>query len=351
VDEVIADYPNTAFAVLEGFSPPAGARSVYIAEEEAAYLAGVAAALKTKTDVVGFVGGHQDDPSERWRAGFEAGVQAVDPNIEIVAIYASARFGGTENAALGRQAAETVFDRDADVVLVVAGQATLGVIKIASDLSEQSSTDRWVIGSNADWSVGIPVHLRPYVLTSAVRKWDVAMFETIKAYVDGEHTPGLTVLTLSDGATALAPSEHLSDDDVSRIASLSGDVSAGVSIVPLAASGVLEPPPGVEVSDSVTVTWDGESCTYSGSSTTFEPFTLLRVEFINLTNEYWGFRGYHDSAADFGVELATMVRPMASNTGYLGLNSGRYELSCGPDIRLEPYVGNHVAANLIVRVP
>ena len=73
--------------------------------------------------------------------------------------------------------------------------------------------------------------------------------------------------------------------------------------------------------------------------------------FINLTNEYWGFAGYHDSAASFGVELATMVRPMASNTGYLGLNSGRYELSCGPDIRFEPYVEDHVAANLIVQAP
>ncbi len=99
------------------------------------------------------------------------------------------------------------------------------------------------------------------------------------------------------------------------------------------------------------MTWDGESCTYRGSSTTFEPFTMLRVEFINLTDEYRRFGGYHDSAFDFGVELATMVRPMATNTGYLKLNSARYELSCGPDIRTEPYVENHTAVILTVQSP
>ncbi len=109
--------------------------------------------------------------------------------------------------------------------------------------------------------------------------------------------------------------------------------------------------PGIEVSETVTVTWDGEPAATAGRRMTSIHSQPIRVEFVNLTSEYRRFSGYHDSSFDFGTELSTLVRPMARNTGYLTLSQGRYELGCEPDIRGDSSDEEHVAAILTVRSP
>ena len=73
--------------MINGVLAPAGAEAIYFADEEAGYLAGLAAALYSETGVVGFVGNSHSDTSERWRAGFESGARAARPGIEVLAIY------------------------------------------------------------------------------------------------------------------------------------------------------------------------------------------------------------------------------------------------------------------------
>ncbi len=347
VDDVIAAYPDTAFAVIDGILPPAGAQSVYFADEEGAYLAGVAAALTTETLVIGFLGGFQSDTTERWRAGYEAGARAVDPGIDIIATYASTLSSANQDVAGGRAAADQLYRLDADVVLAVAGDANQGVIEAAWENSEATGTHRWAIGSGSDWSIEIDAYLRPHVLTSAITRFDVAIFETIRAFIEGPFIPGITFLTLADGAVGLAPSAYLSDEDLIRIDELSTNVSAGGNHLPRAPVGELRPPPGVQVSQTVTVTWNGETCSYAGSSTPFRAGTAIRIEFVNLTSAYWAFFVWPTNRS-IGVGVSTNVQPMASNTGYTMLHPGTVELNCNPDTRSGEPSGYQTAKILTV---
>ena len=171
VDDVIAQYPATAFAVIDGILPPAGAQSVYFADEEGAYLAGVAAALTTETGVIGFVGGFQGDTTEGWRAGYEAGARAVDPDIDIVATYVSILSGANQDLAGGRAAADQLYHRRRRHP---GSDANQGVIEAA--VSHRHPSIR------SDWSIEID-DLRPHVLTSAITQFDVAIFETIQVFI------------------------------------------------------------------------------------------------------------------------------------------------------------------------
>jgi basic membrane lipoprotein Med (substrate-binding protein (PBP1-ABC) superfamily)/DNA-binding SARP family transcriptional activator len=319
VEDLIADNPDTAFAVVNGVLAPAGARSVYFADEQAGYLAGVAGALSTKTGVVGFVGNYQSDTSERWRAGFEAGARAVGPDVEVQAIYIGA--AGIRDPDAGRTAADEMFRRDADVVLAFAGDATPGVIEAAFEQFQQSGVHRWVIGSESDWSIGISTELRPHVLTSVIRQWDVAVFDTIRRYVEGEFTPGITVLGLDVGAVALTRSAHLSTGQLSMIEDLSTEVGGG------------RVTPGAVVSDTVTVTWDGRTCTYADGSGDLGPGQTIRVDLVNDSSEY---RYFFTFQSQRGIQMSTLVQPNTRNTGYITLHAGSLEFRCGSEIRDRP---------------
>ena len=333
VEEVVADYPDTTFAVINGILAPTGARAIYFADEEAGYLAGLVSALTTETGVVGFVGNYQSDTSERWRAGFEAGAFFARPDVEIHSIYTSTGVAGFDDVESGREAAEVLFRREVDVVLAFAGDATAGVIEAAYDQFQQAGVHRWVIGSESDWSLRLKADLRPHVLTSAIRQWDVAVFETVSDYLDEGLEPGITTLGLDRGAVGLARSEHLTTKTLGDIENFSSGVTEGLVTIPRAPTGEVLPPPGVTDYETATVSWNGQDCTYTSSGVDLEGGATLRVEFVNDTSEYWFFWTHHSRR---GVQISTLVQPNARNSGYITLHPGTTDFSCGSEIRDKP---------------
>lgn len=328
--DVIADYPDTAFAVIDGIYPPGGAQSVYFADEEAGYVAGVAAALTTETNIVGFVGGHQSDTTERWRAGFETGVLAVNPDIQVLALYVATQTGGFRDVQGGREAVLELYGLGADVVLAMAGNANQGVIEAASTQSRSTGSHLWVIGSDADWSVQVEADLRPHVLASAVRKWDVAIYETIRSFTEGEFAPGSVSLGLAEDAVGLAPSTNLTESDQMRVDELVAELIASKEAVPLAPIGPLLPPVGVDVSETVTVIWDGETCSATTPTMSIQRGTGVQINFVNHSSEYWRFVAAIEPGG--GIILSTLVRPSATNTGYVTLFSNIL-LTCDQETR------------------
>ena len=123
------------------------ASAVY-ADNEAGYLAGIAAAKTTKTKQVGFVGGMESEVISRFAAGFKAGVESVDPSIKVQVDYA----GSFGDAAKGKTIAAAQYAAGADVIYQAAGGTGAGVFSEAKSLNESKNEDEkvWVIGVDRD---------------------------------------------------------------------------------------------------------------------------------------------------------------------------------------------------------
>ena len=134
IDSVVGDKKNVASAVF--------------ADNEAAYLAGVAAAKTTKTNKVGFIGGARGEVITRFEKGFEAGVKSVNKDISVDVQYAE----DFNNPEKGRTIAATQYAAGADVIYQAAGGTGAGVFKEAKDLNEKKNEDEkvWVLGVDRD---------------------------------------------------------------------------------------------------------------------------------------------------------------------------------------------------------
>ena len=134
IDDVIKDKKNVA--------------SVTFADNESAYLAGVAAAKTTKTKQVGFVGGMESEVISRFEAGFKAGVASVDSSIKVQVDYA----GSFGDNAKGKTIAAAQYAAGADIVYQVAGGTGAGVFAEAKSLNESRPENEkvWVIGVDRD---------------------------------------------------------------------------------------------------------------------------------------------------------------------------------------------------------
>ncbi len=331
VEDLIAEHPDTAFAVIDPFfGSPNGALSMEFADEQGAYLAGAAAALKTKTGVVGFVSAAQLESLELWRAGYEAGVRSVNPDIEIVATTISTdSLSAFQDVAGAKAAAEQLYQRNADVVLAAAGGASLGVIEAAWEQSQETDIHRWAIGPDSDLWPDVDDHLRPHLLTSATKRVDAGAFEAIQQYTEGRFEPGIIVLTLRDGAYALATSgANLTQADLATISKLSEDIAAGIVTVPRVPDGELSPPPGFEVTHAVSVTWDGDDCHYQGESVVFPAGAAASFDFVNLTSEAATLTVF--SFDTNSIQFQAPAKPLSASSGLAVFDSGSYAVNCHP---------------------
>jgi basic membrane protein A len=212
--EVIAsDHPDTLFVFG---SPVAGEGNVaylQFADNQSAYLAGVAAALATRTGTIGFVGGMDSVDIWAFHAGFQAGARSVDPEVVILFEYLaqSGDFSGFNDAAGAREAARQMYRAGGDVVFHAAGGAGVGVFEAAV---EESTDARhlWAIGVDSDqyWSVLAlpgavdPGSWREHILTSVIKRVDVATHDVITDFANGEWVAGKRAYDLASRAVDIS---------------------------------------------------------------------------------------------------------------------------------------------------
>jgi basic membrane protein A and related proteins len=210
VDTVAAEYPDLSFAVVDGFSEAPNAANLTFAENEGSFLVGAAAALKTEAGNVGFVGGVDGPLIQKFEAGYVAGVEAVDPSIEIQIQYLSQDdpVKGFENPPGGKTAATGMYDNGADIVYHAAGKSGLGVF----DAVEAAGEGNWAIGVDSDQYLTVDDAQKPYILTSMLKRVDVSVFEYVQAYADGEPPTGFVTYDLASGGVDYATSGGFVDD-------------------------------------------------------------------------------------------------------------------------------------------
>lgn len=195
------------------------------AEEEAGYLAGIAAAKQTKTNKIAYLGGQKVPAVEKFGWGYIAGAQSVNPDINITFEYV----GSFKDAALGAQKAGSLYNNGTDVIFVAAGGTGTGVISEAQKLV-QTGKEVWVIGVDRNqYEDGLlPDKKRSVILTSAVKKVDVAAEEGLKKINDKTFKAGTIRLTIKENAVGI-PEENpnLSDDAKQTIDQATKDLSEG----------------------------------------------------------------------------------------------------------------------------
>ncbi|GKV64135.1 MULTISPECIES: BMP family protein [unclassified Sporosarcina] len=212
IAEIAAQRTETEFTIIDGVVDAPNVASVLFKEQEGGFLAGVAAALMTKSDKIGFIGGQDIPVIERFEAGFLEGVKAVKPEIKVDAKYT----GAFDKAELGKAEAGRMYSSGVDVIFHAAGATGNGVF---SEAKERKQADKdayvWVIGVDSDQYEEGKVGDDNVTLTSMLKRVDVAVNDISKLAMEGNFPGGETkVYGLHDNGIALADSRGAIPQDV-----------------------------------------------------------------------------------------------------------------------------------------
>ena len=217
IGKLQGENPETKFVILDG-EPEGGVAensvAIYFAEQEAGFLAGIAAALETKTGKVGFIGGMVIPAVQKFGYGFVTGVAYANANLGTNVEVADYLYNGTFNDVAGGQAqAGGMYDKGIDVVFVAAGGVGNGVIAEAKQRAE-AGDDVYVIGVDVDqYEDGIISDGSSVILTSAIKRIDNAAYDKIDELVNGTFTGGqvITMDAKNDGVGLPAENPNLSE--------------------------------------------------------------------------------------------------------------------------------------------
>lgn len=234
VDAVAPDFPDTSFGVIDGFDPTpddANDNVAYLgfAEHEGSFLVGVAAALKTQTDHVGFVGGVHNDLIKKFEAGYTAGVEAVNPDIQVDVTYIEEEdLSGFADPAGGKAAAAAMYENGADIVYHASGGSGSGVF----DAAVEAGDGMWAIGVDSDQYLTASPDQQKHILTSMLKRVDTATFNEIKSVADDSPLTSYQSYDLKADGVGYSTSGGYIDDIKDQIDEWADKIKSGEVEVP-----------------------------------------------------------------------------------------------------------------------
>ncbi|WP_029011223.1 BMP family lipoprotein [Azospirillum halopraeferens] len=198
VETVAREFPDTRFCLIDGVVDLPNVRSVTFKEHEGSFLVGMLAALASQSGTVGFVGGMDIPLIRNFRTGYEQGVTHARPDARVLSNMTGATPAAWNDPMRGAELARSQFARGADVVYAAAGATGLGVLQAAADAG------RLGIGVDSNQNGLHPGR----VLTSMLKRVDVAVYECFKAARDGAGLAGHRVMGLAEDGVGYALDEH-----------------------------------------------------------------------------------------------------------------------------------------------
>ncbi|WP_090083397.1 BMP family lipoprotein [Lentibacillus persicus] len=215
ISEVAGQYPDTNFAIVDSVVEGDNIASITFADHEGSFLAGVAAANKTNTDKIGFVGGTDSDLINKFESGFVAGAKTVNPDIEVEVQYAGA-FDAPDD---GKLIASNMYNNDIDIIYHASGATGNGVFAQAKDIkNNDAEREIWVIGVDRDQYEEGAIGDQNVTLTSMIKRVDNSVQQVSNMAMDGEF-PGGEVLEfgVEDEGVGLADTnEEAYTDDIAQ---------------------------------------------------------------------------------------------------------------------------------------
>ena len=202
IDKVASENPDVQFAIIDVFwLDRPNLRQYQFKEHEGSYLVGVAAALTSKTGKVGFVGGMDIPLIRKFACGYVQGAKEARAGTVVIQNMTGATPSAWNDPTKGAELAQSQIDRGADVIYHAAGGTGLGVIRAAADAGKLA------IGVDSNQNGLAPGS----VLTSMLKRVDVAAYQTLRDAMDGNFTAGVVSLGLAEGGVDWAQDEHNAD--------------------------------------------------------------------------------------------------------------------------------------------
>jgi basic membrane protein A len=195
MQKVATDYRNIKFAIVDGVimeedgkTPMPNVASLVFREHEGSYLVGMIAAAKSKTGILGFLGGMDIPLIHKFETGYEEGARAVNPNIRIIDNYVGVTDGAWNNPGKGKELSLAQIEKGADVIFTAAGNSGLGAFDAVEQYGrdENGEARKFVIGVDSNQNGVKP----GFVLTSMVKRVDNAVYDVVKEVLEGKFQGG-----------------------------------------------------------------------------------------------------------------------------------------------------------------
>lgn len=237
MQKVAMDYPDIKFAIIDGVifeadgkTPKQNVASLVFREHEGSYLVGMIAAAKSKSGVLGFVGGMDIPLIHRFEKGYEEGARAVNPKIQVIQNYVGVTDGAWNNPGKGKELSLNQIEKGADVIFTAAGNSGLGAFDAVEQYGRDPQTGearKFVIGVDSNQNMVKP----GFVLTSMVKRVDNACYDVVKELLAGHFQGGFHVFGLDKDGVAYAMDEHnkglIPDDVIKKVEDARAKIGTG----------------------------------------------------------------------------------------------------------------------------
>jgi|TARA_R110002072_G_scaffold11431_29_gene51727 basic membrane protein A len=225
VTEVAKEFPQSRWTVIDSVVDLPNVQSVVFKEHEGSFLVGLLAEMASKTGKVGFVGGMDIPLIRRFACGYEQGVKYANADAEVIQNMTGTTPSAWNDPGRGGELARGQFDRGVDVIYAAAGGTGVGVYQAAKD------SGKLAIGVDSNQN-----HLYPgTMLTSMVKRVDLAAYNSYKAAQNGTWKPGMTVMGLAEGGVDWALDEYnqslITDEMKAAADQAKADIIAGKIVV------------------------------------------------------------------------------------------------------------------------
>ncbi|MDE6589474.1 MAG: BMP family ABC transporter substrate-binding protein, partial [Oscillospiraceae bacterium] len=227
--KIAAEYPEIKFLNFDYSDKEANSLdnvyAITYAANECGYLAGLVAGVKTKSNIVGGVGGMDNNGIRQFMAGYFQGVNDINPDCKVIMTYVN----DFADAAKAKEISQNMIKEGADVIWGCAGGAGNGVFEAASE-----AEGVWAIGVDTDQYVSMSSQpeLAATILTSALKNCDVGVFNGVTAIMNGTAEFGTQkILGYADNGAALAENEYylqnMTEEELAKVKEYADKILSG----------------------------------------------------------------------------------------------------------------------------
>lgn len=201
LNNVAPEFPNVKFSIIDAKVDQPNVESIEFKEHEGSFLVGMLAAMASKSNKVGFIGGMDSPLIRKFELGYIEGANYINSNIEVYRNMTGTTPKAWNDPTKGGELAKSQIDRGADVVYAAAGGTGLGVYQAVTDMGALA------IGVDSNQNYLHPGHM----LTSMVKRVDVAVYETLVNSLNNKFEPGHKSLGLAEAGVDYALDQYNSD--------------------------------------------------------------------------------------------------------------------------------------------